>query len=87
MRRDWISSIATFGAPLLVGALLFYRIIHGHWKSVAFIAIVFAVVFVVYLRFLRLEEFDDEVPASNAEDPGVNGERPSSSDFPTQSRR
>jgi len=86
MRRYSISSIATFGAPLLVGALLVYRIINGHWQSVAFIAIVFAVVLMLYLRFVPLEE-DNEVPASNAENPEANGRRPSSTDRPTQPSR
>jgi uncharacterized DUF497 family protein len=54
MRRDPISLIATFGAPLLVGLLLLSRIISGHWGAVAFMAITFAVVIVLYLRFIRL---------------------------------
>jgi hypothetical protein len=47
---------------------------------------VFAVVLMLYLRFVPLEE-DNEVPASNAENPEANGRRPSSTDRPTQPSR
>ncbi len=72
MRRDPISSIAMYSAPVLVGALLLFRIVNGHWQSAAFIAIVFAVVFVLYLRFVPLDRPDDEVPDINTERPGTN---------------
>lgn len=87
MRHDLIRSIAAFGAPLLVGASLLYRIINGRWGSVAFMAIMFAAVFVFYLRFVPLDERDDEVSGSNAENPEVNGGSPSSNHPTTQPGR
>ena len=84
MRRDPISSIAMYGAPLLVGALLLFRIINGHWGSVAFIAIMFAVVLVLYVRFVPLAELDDHLPASNTESPVANAGESSSADHSRQ---
>lgn len=83
MRHDPISLIATFGAPLLVGLLLLYRIISGHWGAVAFMAITFAVVMVLYLRFVPIDQLDDEVPATNTENAAANDGEPSSADRST----
>lgn len=74
VRRDLIRSIATFGAPLFVGALLLHRVINGHWASVAFLAIMFTVAFVIYLRFLPRDDFDGKVPDNTTERPFGNGE-------------
>lgn len=60
--------IANVGAPVLVGSLLLYRIINGHWGSVAFMVIVFAVVIAFYVRFVRIDHDDDEVLVQHFED-------------------
>jgi hypothetical protein len=83
MRRDLISLIAMIGAPLFVGVSLFYSIINGQWEHVAFIAIIFAIVFLLYIRFIPLSELDDEVPVSNMKNPEANAGESTSSDHKT----
>lgn len=59
-RPDTISLIATIGAPFLVGSLLLYRIINGQWGSVAFMAVAFAVVVLLYIRFVPLNSWIED---------------------------
>jgi hypothetical protein len=87
VQRDVISSIAVFGAPLLVGVLLLCRIINGHWGSVAFVAIIFAIAFVLYVRFVPLDDLDDEVSISGTASPSRNDEESRSTGHPTQCGR
>jgi len=62
-RPDLISRVATYGAVLFVGANLLYRIVNGHWGSVAFMAVIVVIVLVLFLRLVPLDDCDDDQTA------------------------
>jgi len=57
---DLISRIATVGAPLVVGVLFVARLFAGHWGSIAFMSILFTLGIFFYLRFVPLENLDED---------------------------
>ena len=63
-KADLISRAATYGAILFVGANFLYRIAHGHWSSVAFMAIVAAIVLALFLGFVPADDGDDDQAAN-----------------------
>ena len=60
-KTDVISRIAQIGSPVLVGVMLVFNMALGHWQSVAFMALVFSVVFAFYW-FLFAGPADAPVP-------------------------
>ena len=57
---DIISAIATIGAPLLTCCFLLYWVINSHWHSVAFMAIIFVTVIIIYWRLIGPDDEDDD---------------------------
>ena len=56
--RDLISSLAGC-APILVAVKLVINVVNGEWASVAFTALIFAVVLIVY--FYLFYDLDDDM--------------------------
>jgi hypothetical protein len=65
-KRDPISIVATYGAVILVGANLVYRIANRQWGSVAFMAAMAAVVLWVYIRAVPLDNLNDDETQSGS---------------------
>ena len=62
-KPDLISRVATYGAILFVGANLLYSIANGHWGSVAFMAVIAVIVLALFLRFVPLDDCDNDQTA------------------------
>ena len=56
--RDLISNLAGC-APILVAVNLVFDVVNGDWASVAFTALIFAVVLIVY--FFLFYDLDDDI--------------------------
>ncbi len=61
-----VSTVATYGSVLLVGANFFYRISNRQWASVAVIAAIAAVVLLGYVRVVPLGDLNDDETQSGA---------------------